>query len=356
MDAIGGQEVLLTALQDKSLWEQTGRWDDGIVDVWFKTKLKNDQELGLGLTHEEPLTNLMKHHINSYRDLPKYVYQIQNKFRNETRSKNGMLRGREFLMKDLYSFNKSQEDLDSFYEETKKAYMKIFSRAGIGDYTFETFASGGIFSKYSHEFQAISESGEDIIYLNRSKKLAVNRDVYNDEVLDELGLKKEEMEEVKAIEVGNIFKLGTKYSEPLGLKYVDEKGEEKTVVMGSYGIGCGRLMGTIVEIFSDEKGMRWPMSVAPYSVHLVGLNLENNSVKQMAEKVYETLDENNIEVIYDDREGITAGEKFADADLIGIPYRLVISAKSPENSFEVKNRLTGETSMLSLENLIKQIS
>jgi prolyl-tRNA synthetase len=258
MNAIGGQEIMMTALQDSDVWEKTGRWDDSVMDIWFKTKMNNGQIVGLANTHEEPITNLMKNFISSYKDLPVYAYQLQTKFRNEVRAKSGIMRVREFIMKDLYSFNKSTDDLDIFYEKAKQAYINIFDRVGIGSQTYITFASGGAFSKYSHEFQALCDAGEDIIYVNKERRLAVNKEVYTDEVLADLDLSKDSLEECKAIEVGNIFKLGTRFSAALGLNYTDQDGSEKPVVMGSYGIGPGRLMGTIVELNFDEKGMCWP--------------------------------------------------------------------------------------------------
>jgi len=337
MDAIGGQEFFLTSLQNPELWQKTDRWSDEIVDNWFKTKLKNDTELGLAFTHEEPLTNLLKNHINSYRDLPRYIYQIQTKFRNELRSKSGIMRCREFLMKDMYSFSRTQAEHDEFYEKSKPAYLKIFERCGLGDKTFVTFASGGVFSKYSHEFQTLTESGEDIIYLDKNKKIAVNKEVFNDEVLNSLGLDKNDMEEAKAVEVGNIFTLGTKYSEPLGLKFTDENGKEQTVIMGSYGIGPGRVMGTIAEVHNDTNGLIWPEEVAPFNIHLVSLCKDEADVKK-ADELYEKLKAEGKDVLYDDRD-ISAGAKFADSDLIGIPMRYVISKKTLEQgSVEVKKR------------------
>ena len=355
MDAIGGQELFLTALQDKSVWEQTNRWDDSVVDNWFKTKLKNGSELGLGFTHEEPLTKLMKEHINSFRDLPAYPYQIQTKFRNEIRVKSGIMRGREFLMKDLYSFSKNEEEHNSFYEKAKEAYGKIFSSVGLGDITYVTFASGGSFSKYSHEFQTVCEAGEDIIYVSEDKKIAVNKEVYDEKTLEDLGLKKEELEERKAIEVGNIFSLGTKFSDAFNLDYTDENGEKHPVIMGSYGIGPGRLMGAIVEIFSDDKGIIWPSAVAPFQAHL--LMFKGSTLKHSADKIYDNLRKAGIEVLYDDREEATAGEKFADADLMGIPRRLVISPKTIEQGkIEVKNRKTGEIKMMEEKELVKLLT
>ncbi len=350
MNAIGGQEISMTALQDRMLWEKTDRWDDEKVDNWFKTKLKNGNEVGLGFTHEEAITNIMTNHIASYKDLPIYAYQIQTKFRNETRAKSGIMRGREFSMKDLYSFSATQEDLDVFYEKAKQAYKNIFERAGIGEITFVTFASGGVFSKYSHEFQTLSDAGEDTIYLSREKGIAVNKEVLNDEVLNDLGLTRGELEEVHSIETGNIFKLGTRFSTPIGLNYKDEKGEQKPVIMGSYGIGPGRLMGTIVESFADEKGIVWPESVAPFKVHLIDLR-----EKEASDKMYKKLTDAGIEVLYDDRDQ-SAGEKFGGSDLLGMPYRVVVSSKTlASGKFEVKIRNMGEVLMLDEAELLNYL-
>jgi len=289
MNAIGGQELHLTALQDAEVWKKSGRWDDAIVDNWFKTKLKNDTELGLGFTHEEPLTSLMRDYVSSFRDLPFAVYQFQTKFRNETRAKSGIMRGREFLMKDLYSFSKDEKDHVAFYEKAKKAYAKIFERLNLGGSTFVTFASGGSFAKYSHEFQTITEAGEDIIYVDEKKKIAINKEVLNDEVLTDLGLNRAELVEKKAVEVGNIFSLGTRFSDAFELKYLDSEGAKKSVVMGSYGIGPGRVMGVIAETLSDENGLVWPKTVAPFAIHLVALHDKegkNGVVAKAAEELY----------------------------------------------------------------------
>ncbi len=347
MDSIGGQEIEMTALQEKMLWEKSGRWSDEVVDNWFKTKFKNDTEVGLAFTHEEPLSAIMSEYVNSYRDLPNQVYQFQTKFRNEARAKSGIMRGREFLMKDLYSFSRDEKEHEEFYEKAKNAYLKIFQRVGLGKETFVTFASGGSFAKFSHEFQTVTDAGEDLIYVDEKKKIAVNKEVLNDEVLAELGLDRKKLIEKKAVEVGNIFSLGTKFSEPLGLNYLDEKGEKRPVIMGSYGIGLGRLMGTIVETFADEAGMIWPESVAPFKIHLILLDGKEPKAKEWAEKIYKELTKKNIEVLFDDRDA-RAGEKFADSDLIGIPYRIVVSDKTFEkNMLECKVRATGETKMLS---------
>lgn len=327
MIAIGGQEVQLTALQDPAPWQKSGRWDDAIVDNWFKTEISEGTPLGLGHSHEEPLVRLLTEHLVSYRDFPKAIFQIQTKFRRELRSKSGILRGREFLMKDMYSFVRSNAELDEFHEKCAAAYTKIFARAGLAAKTFRTFASGGSFSKFSDEFQTLCEAGEDLIYLDRAKNIAVNKEVHTLEVLQELGLKEGDLEAVKAIEVGNIFKLGTRFSEPLGLTYADEKGGKKPVIMGCYGIGLGRLMGTVVEVLSDAKGIVWPQEIAPFDIHFVLLSGGNREIIAEGDRLYDLLRENGFEVLYDDRD-LRAGEKFAGADLIGIPTRLVLSEKS----------------------------
>ena len=355
MNSIGGQEILLSTLQDKKLWTQSDRWDDKNVDVWFKTKLQNETEVGLGWTHEEPITELMRDHIHSYRDLPVYAYQIQTKFRNEVRAKSGIMRTREFPMKDLYSFNRTQEDLDTFYEEAALAYMRIFTRAGIGDITYKTFASGGAFAKYSHEFQTISDAGEDIVYVNEEKGIAVNKEVLNDEVLADLQVTRDTLVEKKSIEVGNIFKLGIRFSKPLGLTYKDEEGKDQEVVMGCYGIGPSRLMGTVAEVYADEKGIVWPKSIAPFRAHIVRIG-EVEEVIAHADALYETLTEQGIETLYDDRD-VRAGEKFADSDLLGIPVRIVVSQNTlAEGQLEVVLRATGEKKMQTESELIEELS
>jgi len=352
MNAIGGQELFLTAFQDKSVWEKTDRWDDAQVDIWFKTKLKNKTELGLAFTHEEPLTALLKNHLGSFRDLPFSVYQFQTKFRNETRAKSGLMRGREFLMKDLYSFCKDTDEHNAFYEKAKNAYTQIFQRLGIGDQTFVTFASGGSFSKYSHEFQTVTEAGEDSIHICSSCRLAVNAEIIKDQPnCPKCGGK--DLKAKRAVEVGNIFSLGTKFSDALGLVYSDEAGKNIPVVMGSYGIGPGRVMGTIVEVFSDEKGIVWPKSVAPFQIHLISVDGGKKEVSEKAEEIYNALVKSGVEVLFDDRD-LRAGEKFADSDLFGIPIRAVVSEKSlSAGGVEVRDRLDGKTRIVSEEQIIK---
>ena len=340
LNEIGCEELSLTALQNPEPWEKSGRFSDQEVDIWFKTALSAGGVLGLAPTHEEPITELMKTYISSYKNLPVAAYQFQTKFRNELRAKSGIMRGREFLMKDLYSFHATEEDLDKFYSEVERAYDRIFDKLGIGDSTFETFASGGIFSKYSHEYQTILPVGEDIIYYNSDKSTVINKEVYNDEVLEDLGVKREKFESTSAAEVGNIFKLKFKYTEPLGLKYIDESNKQQTVYMGCYGIGVSRLMGVIAEKFADDKGLVWPETVAPFKYYLVGIG---EAGTKRANELYEA---NKDNILYDDRDK-RPGEKFADAELMGIPYRVVISDKTLENNqAEVCARATGETKLV----------
>ena len=345
LNRLGCEEIQMSALQNPEPWEKTGRFSDQEVDIWFKTELASGGELGLAPTHEEPITTMLKSYISSYKDLPLYVYQFQTKFRNELRAKSGILRGREFLMKDLYSFHTSEEDLDRFYAEVEQAYGRIFARLGIGEDTFETFASGGIFSKYSHEFQTILPVGEDTIYYNGDKSVVLNKEVLEDETLADLGVKREELNNTTAAEVGNIFKLKFKYSEPLELRYIDENNAQQNIYMGCYGIGVSRVMGVIVEKFADDKGLVWPEEVAPYKYYLVGIGEKGTDV---AEKFYQGREK---EVLFDDR-SVRPGEKFADADLMGLPYRIVISDKTlAEDAAEITNRATGENKLISLSEL-----
>ena len=350
LNKLGCEEILMTALQNPEPWEKTGRFSDQEVDIWFKTELASGGVLGLAPTHEEPITGLMKTYVSSYKDLPLYAYQFQTKFRNELRAKSGILRGREFLMKDLYSFHTSEEDLDRFYAEVEQAYGRIFERLGIGNCTYETFASGGIFSKYSHEFQTLLPIGEDTVYYNEDKSVVLNKEVYNDEVLADLGATGEEFTETAGAEVGNIFKLKFKYSEPLGLKYIDEENEQKTVYMGCYGIGVSRLMGVIAEKFADDKGLVWPEEVAPYKYHLIGIG---EAGMAEADKFYAGRED---KVLYDDRDK-RPGEKFADAELMGLPLRIVISDKTLATSeAEVVDRKTGECWRVAISELLEKFN
>ena len=344
LNALGCEEVLLSTLQNPEPWEKTGRFSNQAVDIWFKTELSSGGEVGLAPTHEEPIASMMKSYISSYKDLPRYIYQFQTKFRNEKRAKSGILRGREFLMKDLYSFHATEEDLDKFYAEVEQAYARIYERVGLTE-TYECFASGGIFSKYSHEYQTFLPVGEDTVYYNADKSVVINEEVYNDEVLADLKVKREDLAQTTAAEVGNIFKLKFKYSEPLGLSFTDENNAAQTVYMGCYGIGVSRVMGVIAEKYADEKGLVWPEQIAPFKFYLVGIG-ENGTLE--AERFYGAHEK---EILFDDRD-VRPGEKFADSELMGIPYRVVISDKTlAENVAEVTTRKTGEVRMISLDKL-----
>ncbi len=352
MDALGNQEVVMSSLQRKELWETTDRWDDDKVDVWFKTKYKSGAEAGLAWSHEEQMVDMMRQFIASYKDLPVGVYQFQTKLRNETRAKSGILRTREFVMKDLYSFTRDQEQHEKFYNDVKEAYVRIFDRVGLGEWTYFTVASGGPFAEFSHEFQTVTDAGEDVIYLHREKRIAINQEVLRDDVLKTLGVKREELEEVKASEVGNIFSFGTSKSEPFGLKFTDEDGTEKFVTMGSYGIGPARVMGVIVEQFADERGLVWPKGIAPADVHIVRIG-DAPEVVKAADKLYDSLQKSGKQVIYDDRNE-RAGQMFADADLIGVPHRVTVSSKTVEqDSVEYKARTEADSRLIKTSELEK---
>lgn len=344
MNVIGGQEILMTSLIPKENLEASGRWAH--FDVLFRLAGGDNKEYALGATHEEIVSPLIKKFIASYKDLPFGVYQIQTKFRNEKRAKAGLLRGREFLMKDLYSFHADQADLDAYYEKATEAYKKTYDRLGLGEITYLTYASGGTFSKYSHEFQTLAEAGEDLIYVCEKCHIAVNKEIIAEQDSCPIcGNKK--LSEKKAIEVGNIFKLSTKFSAPFNISYKDSAGKENTPVMGCYGMGPSRIMGTIVETFHDDKGMIWPESIAPFKIHLISLN-ENET----AARIYEDLVKAGFEVLFDDREA-SAGEKFADADLIGCPYRAVVSKKTlSEDSVEMKRRSEDKGKLVKTKDLL----
>ena len=349
LNPLGCEEVLMSTLQNPTPWEKTQRFSDQEVDIWFKTELSSGGELGLAPTHEEPVTMMIKDYVKSYKDLPLYVYQFQTKFRNEKRAKSGILRGREFLMKDLYSFHTSKDDLDAFYEQVMAAYQRIYARVGLGDVTFPCFASGGIFSKFSHEFQTLLPVGEDTIYYNDDKSVVLNKEVYTPEVLAELGVKESELTSTTAAEVGNIFKLQLKYSAPLDLVYTDESNHAAPVYMGCYGIGISRLMGVIAEIYSDDKGLIWPESIAPYQYYLVAIG---DAASEAAAELYRKHSDN---IIFDDRD-LRPGAKFADAELLGIPHRIVISDKTlAEDAVELTDRATGATKLVPLSALAKSL-
>jgi prolyl-tRNA synthetase len=352
MNAIGAQELSLTSLQPKDLWEKTGRWDSQKIDVWFKTQLSTGGEAGLAPTHEEPLTDIMTKFVNSYSDLPIYAYQIQTKFRNELRAKSGLMRTREFLMKDLYDFSRSKAEHEDFYQKARAAYIKIFDQMELGDITYPTFASGGIFSQFSEEFQMISPVGEDKIYVHHTEKLAINHEVWNKETMKILGTKMTDFREEKAIELGNIFHLETKYSEALGLKYSDQNDQIQPVYMGCYGIGPSRLMGAIAEHFSDKKGLVWPAIIAPAKVYLINIEDDEDVVKFTTE-VYQRLLREGVEVIWDDR-AVRAGKKFADADLLGIPFRAVVSQKLGQK-IEIKPRTSEQIKLINIDEILKYL-
>lgn len=352
INAIDGQEIFMPSLQPKENWTKTGRWDS--MDDLYKVKDASDREFALGPTHEEIVVPLVKKFAQSYKDFPFASYQFQNKFRMELRAKSGILRGREFIMKDLYSFHLTEEDLDNYYAKAMGAYCSIFSRVGIREQTYMTFASGGSFSKYSHEFQTVTSAGEDTIYICNQCRLAINREI-KDETKECPECKGTDFREEKSIEVGNIFKLMNKFTKPFDFSVMDEKGEKREVIMGCYGIGLGRLMGTVVEVHHDDKGIIWPEEIAPFRVHLIEVKSKNEDVKKEAEALYDQLVENGIEVLYDDRE-IGAGQKFADADLIGCPFRVVVSEKTlADNSVEIKKRNEDKVGLVKIKEVIGKV-
>lgn len=353
MNAIGGQELLLPAMHPKENWEKTGRWREPGRDVMFQFTGRGDREYGLGWTHEEIITPLVKRFVSSYRDLPLALYQIQLKFRDEPRAKSGLLRGREFLMKDLYSFHVSEADLDAFYGRAEQAYAKIFARMGLGARLVE--ASGGTFSKFSHEFQVPTPAGEDIVVVCDScGKFAQNKEIAQVEAGQKCPVCGKPVRAERAIEVGNIFRLKTRYSQAFHLTYKDEHGKDQLVLMGCYGIGLGRTLGAVVEVHHDEKGIIWPASVAPFDAHLIALQ-DDKKVRAAADKLYSSLQKSGIEVLYDER-SVSVGEKLADADLIGIPVRLVVSEKTiAADSIEVKRRSDMEVKLVKIKDAQKHV-
>ena len=350
MNNSGGQELLLVSLQRKESWEKTGRWNS--FDALFKIKSRYDLEYALGPTHEEVLVPLVNNFVNSYRDLPLKLYQIQNKFRDEARSKAGLLRGREFLMKDLYSFHESEEDLMKYYTLMKKIYKKTFLRLGLS--AIETVASGGTFSDFSHEYQVVCESGEDEIIYCPGVDFSQNAEIAKVKEGKECDLGHGPLKRVKTIEVGNIFLLKDKFSKAFGLTFKDKNGKEKYAVMGCYGIGISRVMGTIVEVCNDKKGIVWPEQVAPFRAHLLTVNNSQLTINR-ANEVYEKLQKAGVDVLYDDREDVSAGQKFADADLIGIPIRLVVSEKTPDEKIEWKQRNKQKAEVVALSEAVKRV-
>ena len=352
MNKIDSQELVMSTLQRKETWQETGRWSDELVDVWFKSHLQDGTEVGFGWTHEEPIVDLLRNYLKSYKDLPISVYQFQNKLRNELRAKSGIMRGREFVMKDMYSVHASKEDLDKYYNAAIEAYKRCYDRFGIGDETYVTFASGGAFTKFSHEFQTICDAGEDYIYLHRGKNIAVNEEVL-DEAVKELGIDRSELERVKTAEVGNIFNFGTQKSEEMRLVFTDAEGVEQYAYMGSYGIGITRVMGVIVEKFADDKGLIWPENIAPAKVYLVQIGSQSRAT---ADKLYQKLQSAGVETIYDDRDE-RPGVKFADAELLGIPYRVTVSDRLlGDGKWEVSTRQTGEQRLLTADELLATLN
>jgi prolyl-tRNA synthetase len=376
MNKIGGQELIMSSLQKRETWEITNRWSDEIVDVWFKSKLKNKAEVGFGWSHEEAIIEMMKNHIKSHRDLPANVYQFQTKMRNELRAKSGIMRGREFVMKDMYSCSSDEEEHEKFYQKTIQAYHQIFEKVGLGEITYLTFASGGAFTEFSHEFQTICDAGEDYIYVDKTKKVAINEEILSDKVIKMLDVKKETLEKIKTSEVGNIFNFGLVKSDQTNFKFTNKEGKEQLIWFGSYGIGITRLMGVIGEIYSDEKGLKWPENVTPFKFHLItnlsrneekntkilelskaiysgqikiAINKENNQIElissdnlvELSKFIISDFEVTENEIFWDDRVGISFGQKLVDADLIGCPFQLIISEKSLENypnGVEIKKR------------------
>ena len=354
MNAIGGQELLMTNLQPKAVWEITRRWDDNVVDIWFKTKMQNGEELGLAWSHEEPILNMLHDYVHSYKDLPVAVYQFQTKLRNELRAKSGIMRGREFLMKDMYSVHATKEDLDRFYNQTIEAYQRIYDRLGIGNLTYVTFASGGAFTKFSHEFQTLCEAGEDWLYLDRERNIAVNEEVLDD-AIQELGLDRSKLEKLRSAEVGNIFNFGTDKAEQMGITFADSDNTQKPFYYGSYGIGVTRVMGVIAELFSDSRGLVWPDNIAPYRVYLVSIG-DNADVLARTTEVYDSLRASGVDVLWDDRP-VRPGEKFADGDLMGIPHRVVVSERTmADGVLEYKGRTDDKAVHLSLDALLAKLA
>jgi prolyl-tRNA synthetase len=358
MDRVGGQEILMSALSPKENWEKTNRWDHKVFEVLFHVPAANDSEYALNPTHEELVTPIAKQYIHSYRDLPFAAYQIQTKFRNELRAKSGILRGREFVMKDLYSFHATQEDLDRYYEVVQGAYDKIFERLGLSEKTYLTYASGGTFSKYSHEYQVLLPNGEDIIYISveaekQGKRIAINREIYEAGKTECPVTGGKEFREEKASEAANIFKLGTKFSSAFDVGFSDNEGKKHDVIMGCYGIGISRLMGIIAEAMSDDRGLVWPVSIAPADVHIVPVaRSADDEAYAAALRLENELLAKGKTCILDDRFEASVGFKLADADLIGTPVRIVVSPKTlAEKSVEVFERATGKTSMVPLSNL-----
>jgi len=349
MERIGGQEILMTVLQPKHLWQETNRWSKEIGKVMYKCK-ENKKELGLGPTHEEMLTDIIRHYVKSYEDLPLYLYQIQTKFRKEPRARSGLLRGREFDMKDLYSFHASQIDFERYYEKVKKSYLKIFKRCGLK--AIVTEASGaGFITGFTHEFQVLAPGGEDTIVFCSKEHFSQNKDITKFKAGDKCPVCKKGLLQGKSIEVGNVFPLATKYSKAMKAYFIDKDGKRKFIIMGCYGLGPSRTMGAVVEVHHDAQGIIWPKEIAPFLIHLIPIE-NRKRVKKISEKLYRGLQNRGIEVLYDDREEKSGGEKFAEADLIGIPIRMVVSEKTlKKNCVEVKKRSEKKVKLIKIKQL-----
>lgn len=342
MNALSAEELLFPALIQKKYWQQSGRWD---TEVAYKTGEKGELQYSLGWTHEEAAAAVAAHFIQSYKDLPKYVYQIQTKFRAEQRAQAGLLRGREFLMKDLYSFHKDKEDLEDFYQKAIQSYGKIFKRLEL-NFLFTEAGGGDYTTEYTHEFQVLDPAGEDTIFYCDFCKWAQNKEIAKVKKDDPCPKCKELIKESRAIEVANVFKLGTKFSQDFGVNYSDEHGKKHPVVMGSYGIGLTRILGTLAEVKSDDRGLVWPESVAPFKAHLIQLG-DAAVVKKEAQSLYLAIGQKDgIGVLYDER-SVSAGEKLNDADLLGMPWRVVVSEKTiAAKKVELKKRSEEEAKMV----------
>lgn len=353
MDKIGGEEIQMATLHPSENWKKTGGWNN--VDVLFKLQSRTEKEYALGQSEEEIVTPIAKEYASSYKNLPVAIYQIGQKYRDELRAKSGIMRGREFGMKDMYSFHESQEDFDRFYEIVKQAYLRIYDRCGLVAKVTE--ASGGSFSeKFSYEFMVLTDAGEDdILYCEKCTHCA-NVEVSKEKVGDSCPrCAKGKLKKARAAEVGNVFDLGQKYPKSFEFTYKDKNGEEKYPIVGCYGIGTTRLMGTVVETLSDEKGIVWPSSITPFAVHLLVLG-EDEKIFHEAEKIYEDLLKRNIEVLFDDRKEVSAGEKFSDSDLLGIPWRVIVSARSiKDGGIELKKRTEGKSKIISLNELYLEV-
>lgn len=357
INAIGGQELVMPVLQPKNIWLETGRWETYDPPL-FTLKDRHDKELAIAPTHEEVITDLVRDRISSYKELPLYLYQIQVKFRNEMRSTGGLLRTREFMMKDLYSFHTTEEDLSKYFHEVKEAYLKIYKRCGL-DAIVSQASGGTIGGTETLEFQILSESGEDELIYCPGGDFAANVEVSPVKEGKECDLGHGPLKKAKSIEVGHIFSLGTLYSEKLGAYFTDQEGNKKPLQMGCYGIGLGRLMATVIEVNNDEKGIIWPESISPFRAQLIVLSMQESVVRK-ADEIYEKLEKAGMDVLYDDRD-IPAGEKFADSDLIGIPVRLVVSEKTLQGSgqagdkVEWKERGSKDSELISVEEAVKRL-